>query len=62
MRWIGILNDEGEIVEEGTCPDNCDYTTAIGRPPKVGDRYLDGKGFDVDAAKADAEFYPPTEI
>jgi hypothetical protein len=38
MRYIGILNDDSKIVEEGFGPDDCDFTAIIGRPPASGKR------------------------
>lgn len=61
MRWIEILNDDGEEIEDGTCPDNCDFTAAFGREPQPGERFIDGKGHDEEAAKADAYFGDITE-
>jgi len=58
MRYIGLLDDDGRIIEEGYCPDNCDFTTAMGRPPKDGDKWIDGKGSDEESAKADAQAFP----
>ena len=62
MRWIGILNDDGKITEEGTCPDNCDIVTALGRETEKGERYIDGKGITEEEAIADARFSYPTII
>lgn len=61
MRYIGLLNDDGSIREEGFGPDNVDFTAIIGRPPQPGDRWIDGKGSDEESARKDAEFSFTTE-
>lgn len=54
MRYIGLLGDDGGIIEEGFGPDNVDFTAIIGREPKPGDRWIDGKGSTEEEARQDA--------
>lgn len=61
MRYFGLLDENGNVIEEGFCPDNCDFTTAMGRPPKSGDRWIDGQGENEAAAREDARMTVPTE-
>ena len=61
MRYIGMLNKNGEIVEEGFGQDNMDFTAIIGRPSKPGDRWVEGRGNDEDAAREAADHTFPEE-
>jgi hypothetical protein len=58
MRYIGLLNEDGTVVEEGYGPHNADFTAIIGRPAQPGDRWIDGKGDSEEAAKEAAMEWP----
>ena len=59
MRYIGLLGPRGGIREEGTGPDNCDFTAIIGRPAAPGDVWIEGQGATKKEAKASAKDSAP---
>ena len=62
MRWIGVIDDDGQVTEEGTCPDHCDVVTALGRQLERGERYIDGKGKTAAEAQENSRYTYPNEI
>lgn len=61
MKFYGILNSDGEIIEKGFCDDNCGIITALGYYPEAGARYVAGKGAtEEDAVEAARDCFPIT--
>lgn len=62
MKYYAIIDDDGNHIESGFCPNNCDIVTALGREIKTGERYVVGKGHDEDTAIQDSKESLPVEI
>jgi hypothetical protein len=61
MKYFAIIDDHGNHMETGTCQNNCDIVTALGRMPVTGERYVMGMGRDEETAEADSrEAFPVT--
>jgi hypothetical protein len=54
MRYIGLLNEDGDIIEEGFGLDNVDATAMLGRQLVSGERSIVGQGETEDEARENA--------
>ena len=62
MRFFGIIDEEGDVIESGFAPDNCGITTALGREVKKGERYITGQGQDELSAMEASHMTYPVEV